>query len=36
MNESQIREDLDHLRTVCLRLPQEDTVKNRFKKVKIE
>jgi hypothetical protein len=34
MNESQIREDIEHLRTSCLRPPQEEVVKNKFKKIK--
>lgn len=34
MNESQIREDIEHLRTSCLRAPQEEVVKNKFKKIK--
>jgi len=34
MNEGQIREDIEYLRNVCLRAPQEDLLKGKFKKVK--
>jgi hypothetical protein len=34
MNEGQIREDIEYLRNVCLRVPQEENLKGKFKKVK--
>jgi hypothetical protein len=34
MNEAQIREDIEHLRNTCLRAPQEEMLKGKFKKVK--
>jgi len=35
MNEGQIREDIEHLRSVCLKSAQDDG-KNKFKKVKVD
>ena len=32
MNEGQIREDIEHLRTVCLKNIQEESSKNKYKK----
>lgn len=36
MNEAQIREDIEQLRNNCLRAPQEELLKGKFKKVKNE
>jgi hypothetical protein len=36
MNEGQIREDIEHLRSVCLKNSQDDSNKNKFKKVKTD
>lgn len=34
MSENQIREDIEHLRNVCLKAYQDDPSKNKFKKIK--
>ena len=36
MNQSQIRDDLDQLRSICLKVPQQEQGRNKTKKVKTD